>query len=224
MSTNEIQGITEQDLANYLASNPSFFERYAELLAAIQLSHPLGHRTVSLQERQADMLRQRIKGLEQRIIEMIRAGTENLGHFEKLQRWTLAQMQDGATPEGLLDGLREQFLIPQAALRVWGVKPEHAEADWAAPVADEVKALAAEMSEPRCTLNDGSAPSRWVAGPVGSMALIPLRRPGQGPDAAPFGLIVLSSPDATRYAPDKGNEFLLRVAEVAGTALAKHLA
>ena len=61
MSTPDIQGITEQDLANYLAANPSFFERYADLLAAIQLSHPLGHRTVSLQERQADMLRQRIK-------------------------------------------------------------------------------------------------------------------------------------------------------------------
>lgn len=224
MSNEDIQGITEQDIANYLASNPSFFDRYAELLAAIQLSHPLGHRTVSLQERQADMLRQRIKGLEQRIIEMIRAGTENLGHFEKLQRWTLAQMQDGATPEGLLDGLRDQFLIPQAALRVWGVKPEHADATWAASVPDDVKALAGEMTEPRCTLNDGSAPSRWVAGPVGSMALIPLRRPGQSTDAAPFGLIVLSSPDATRYAPDKGNEFLLRVAEVASTALAQYLA
>jgi uncharacterized protein YigA (DUF484 family) len=222
VSNQDIQGITEQDLANYLASNPSFFDRYAELLASIQLSHPLGHRTVSLQERQADMLRQRIKGLEQRIIEMIRAGTENLGHFEKLQRWTLAQMQEGASPEALLDGLRDQFLIPQAALRVWGVKPEFAEAAWAESVSDEVKALAGELSEPRCSLNDGSAPSRWVAGPVGSMALIPLRRPGV--EAAPFGMIVLASPDATRYAPDKGNEFLLRVAEVAGTALAKYLA
>ncbi len=218
-----IEGITEHDIANYLAANPSFFERHADLLAAVQLSHPLGHRTVSLQERQADMLRQRIKGLEQRIIEMIRAGTENLGHFEKLQRWTLAQLQDGE-PEAMLAGLREQFLIPQAALRLFKVQPAFAEAPWAAAVPAAVQAEVAALAEPICTLNEGQAVARWVAGPVASMALVPLRRPGQGPEVAPFGLIVLASPDATRYAPDKGNEFLLRVAEVAGTALVRYLA
>jgi uncharacterized protein YigA (DUF484 family) len=45
-------GITEQDIANFLANNPGFFERHAELLATIQLSHPHGLRAVSLQERQ----------------------------------------------------------------------------------------------------------------------------------------------------------------------------
>ena len=33
-----IQGITEQDIANYLANTPGFFERHAELLGAVQLT------------------------------------------------------------------------------------------------------------------------------------------------------------------------------------------
>jgi hypothetical protein len=58
-----IQGaITEDDIANYLANTPGFFERHAELLASIQLTSPHGQRAVSLQERQMEMLREKIKG------------------------------------------------------------------------------------------------------------------------------------------------------------------
>ena len=42
-------GITEDDIAGYLANNPGFFERHAELLASVQLSSPHGARAVSLQ-------------------------------------------------------------------------------------------------------------------------------------------------------------------------------
>ena len=80
MSTNALQGITEADIANYLANTPGFFERHAELLATVQLTSPHGQRAVSLQERQMEMLRERIKGLEHKIIEMIRNGQDNVGH------------------------------------------------------------------------------------------------------------------------------------------------
>ena len=45
--------ITEDDIADYLANTPDFFERHAELLAQVQLTSPHGNRAVSLQERQA---------------------------------------------------------------------------------------------------------------------------------------------------------------------------
>ena len=57
-----VQGITEADIANYLATSPGFFERHAELLGTIQLTSPHGQRAVSLQERQMEMLRDKIKG------------------------------------------------------------------------------------------------------------------------------------------------------------------
>jgi uncharacterized protein YigA (DUF484 family) len=209
-----IEGITEQDIANYLAANPSFFERYAELLNAIQFQHPQGHRTVSLQERQAQMLRERIKGLERRIIEMIRNGQENIGHFEKLQRWTLQQMQE-ADPEQLHLQLRDAFMIPGTALRLFGAGGDAA---WAQPVSDDARRLAESLTEPYCGINEGFEAAHWVQdmdGHAASLALVPLRRSS----GAVFGLLVLASPDATRYSADKGLEFLLRVGEVASCAL-----
>src|SRR6187551_3614705 len=88
MKTDGMNPITEDDIANYLANTPDFFERHAQLLASVQLSSPHGTRAVSLQERQAEMLRDKIKGLEHRIMDMIRNGNENIIIADKLQRWT----------------------------------------------------------------------------------------------------------------------------------------
>ncbi|MBB5206353.1 hypothetical protein HNQ51_003699 [Inhella inkyongensis] len=215
--SNPIEGITEADIADYLAANPSFFERHAELLHHIQLSHPLGHRTVSLQERQAEMLRERIKGLERKIIEMIRAGTENLGHFEKLQAWTLALMQvaePAELPERLQTELRERFQIPQTALRLFHQ----------GGCSEDVQRFAASLTEPFCGPNEGFEAARWLAEPVASLALIPLRRAGEtAAEPSTFGLLVLGSPDATRYRADMGTEFLQRVGEVSSAALVRSL-
>ena len=79
--------ITEDDIANYLANTPDFFERHAELLAAVQLTSPHGNRAVSLQERQAEMLREKIKALEHRVMDMVRHGNENMVIADRLQRW-----------------------------------------------------------------------------------------------------------------------------------------
>src|SRR5665647_3828918 len=89
MTTSFTNPITEQDLANYLANTPDFFERHAELLASVHLSSPHSNRAVSLQERQASLLREKIKVLEQRIMEMIRNGNENVMLSDKLLQWAL---------------------------------------------------------------------------------------------------------------------------------------
>src|SRR3982750_2954757 len=95
-------GITESDIAEYLANTPGFFERHAELLASVQLTSPHGQRAVSLQERQMEMLRERIKGLERKIVEMIRNGQENVAIADRLHRWTrtlLLSVEAAALPD-----------------------------------------------------------------------------------------------------------------------------
>lgn len=208
-----IEGITEQDIADYLAANPAFFERHAALLAAVQFAHPQGHRAISLQERQALMLRERIKGLEMRIIDMIRNGQENIGHFDRLHAWTLQQMK-AADPQALHEQLREAFEIPATAIRLFDV---NSDAAWAKPVSTRLRDQAEAMSEPYCGANDGSEATHWVDIPVASMALVPLRRD----NGKVFGLLLLASSDATRYSADKGLAFLDRVGTVASVALAK---
>src|SRR5574343_1306838 len=116
-----LQGITEDEIANYLVPTPGFFERNAQVLASIQLTSPHGQRAVSLQERQMEMLRDRIQGLERRIMDMIRNGQENEAIAERLHRWVRAVLlahDDTALAEVMLDRLRHEFLSPQAAVRI----------------------------------------------------------------------------------------------------------
>ncbi len=119
--TTGVQGITEDDIANYLANTPGFFERHAELLGAVQLGNPHGGRAVSLQERQMDMLRDKLKGMEMAIIEMIRHGQENMAIADKLHRWTRALMlttHAADVPDVLVRELIHQYMVPQAAVRL----------------------------------------------------------------------------------------------------------
>ena len=83
----------EAEIAAYLARTPGFFERHAELLAGIRLTSPHGQRAVTLSERQMEMLRERIKGLELKIVEMIRAGQENMALADRLHRFTRTLMR-----------------------------------------------------------------------------------------------------------------------------------
>lgn len=220
-SQDPVRGITEQDIANYLANTPGFFERQAELLASIQLTSPHGQRAVSLQERQMEMLRDKIKGLEFKIIEMIRNGQDNVAIADRLHRWTRSILLTSAPsrlPEVLVDELKHQFLIPQAAVRVWEVAEAYQDLPFSAGVSEDAKAFAASLTLPYCGLNSGFEASRWLEDPatVTSIAMIPLRH-GEGV----FGMLVLGSPDPTRYTAEMGTEFLVRIGEVAGAALSR---
>ncbi len=226
------QGITEEDIANYLIHTPGFFERQAQLLSAIQLTSPHGQRAVSLQERQMEMLRDKIKGLERRIMEMIRHSQENEAIADRLHRWVRAVLlthDDATLPAVLASELQHQFLIPQIGIRLWGtaehpVKAEHAELPCAQGVSDDARSFARSLSLPYCGVNAGFEAAKWLedgnngGSTVASLALLPLHHDGDV-----YGLLVLASPDATRYTADMGVEFLTQLAEVASAALARLL-
>ena len=222
MSTQgNIQGITEADIADYLANTPGFFERHAELLSSVQLTSPHGQRAVSLQERQMEMLRDRIKGLEHRIVEMIRHGQENIAIADRLHRTTrrlLLTADPAMLPGRIVETLKHEFMIPQAALRLWGIGPVYDDLPFAQAVSDDAKSFSASLTLPYCGVNAGFEATRWLDDPgtVMSLAMLPLR---QGDSC--FGLLVLGSPDPTRYSVDMGTDFLMRMAEVASAALSR---
>jgi len=212
--------ITEDDIADYLVNTPDFFERHAALLASVQLTHPQSHRTVGLQERQAQMLRDKIKALEHRIMDMIRHGNENMILTHKLHRWSCellvtppAHMADLA-----VENIRELFQVPQAALRLWSLKGEHAQAAYAQGASEAVQALATSLDRPYVGPNAGYEAVQWLPEPAqaASLALLALR---PAPGHAAFGLLVLASPDAQRFNGHMGTDLLERLAELAGSAL-----
>ena len=58
--------VSEEALAQFLLNNPGFFERQAQLLSTVTLRSPHSQRAIGLQERQAELLREKIKDLEEK--------------------------------------------------------------------------------------------------------------------------------------------------------------
>src|SRR3989344_5617763 len=191
--TSHIPPITEDDIAQFLTNTPGFFERHAEVLASVQITSPHGARAVSLQERQAEMLREKIKGLEQRIMEMVRNSTENAAIANKVHQWTGSLLQ-----------VRDPFDLPQGA-------------------SEDARAFASSLTMPFCGPNLGFEPAAWLANEAGepaqSLALLPLRAGAIDSATPAFGLLVLGSQDPQRFDATMGTEFLSRMAELASAAL-----
>lgn len=217
--------LTEQDLAAYLAEHPDFFERHAELLATVQLQSPHGNRAVSLQERQMEMMRDKMRALEHRLAELMRNAADNEAISARLLAWVRALLQEGdavALPSTMLREMRARFDLPLAALRLWGVRAEFGGQEWAADVGGDIPVLANSLSLPYCGPNAGFEAADWLRGeqPAQSLALIALRR---ADDAPAFGLLVLGSPQADRFTADMGTEFLARIGQIAADALQRLL-
>ena len=216
--------ITEDDIANYLANTPDFFLRHAELLAAVQLNSPHSHRAVSLRERQAEMLREKIKLLEQRIMEMVRHGNDNVILSNKILRWAGSLLQGGDArqlPAQITRDIAQQFSVPQVGLRVWDVAAPYAAEPFAQGVSENQKVFASSLAEPFCGLNTGFEAVNWLETPaaITSLALIPLR--AGAADTPAFGLLVLASGDAQRFTSGMGTDFLARIGELASAALSR---
>ena len=227
--TSGVQGITEEDIANYLANTPAFFERHAELLSAVQLTSPHGMRAVSLQERQMEMLREKLKAMEHKVMEMIRHGQENVAIADKLHRVTRAVLLTADAshlPEVMVRELAHQFLIPQTGIRVWGTVAGCEGKPFAAPVSDDAKAFAKSLVLPYCGVNSGFEAANWLDDPgsATSLALIPLRHTvGASEVSNCFGMLVIASPDPTRFSADMGTEFLMRIGDIASASLSRLL-
>jgi len=226
MNNNSMNPITEDDIANYLANTPDFFERHAQLLAAVQLTSPHGNRAVSLQERQAEMLRDKIKALEHRVMDMVRHGNENMVIADRMQRWArnLLQVRSGkALPATIAAEIATQFMVPQVAIKVWDVDGRYGGEAFAEGVSDDAKTFASSLTQPYCGVNSGFEAVTWLddTAMAMSLALIPLR---DGPVTSPspaFGMLVLASPDPQRFQSAMGTDFLERIAELASAALSR---
>lgn len=213
-----------QDIAQYLADHPDFFDQHPELLSGMQLPHPHNGQAISLVERQSLMLRERIKALELRVAEMVRHGQENDAIADKLVNWARALLLEtdaSALPTTLIAELKRVFDVPYAGLRLWSAAPAVADQECARPVESDTVSLANSMRVPFCGSNVGFEAASWMEDSgtsVQSLAMLPLRI---GADPETFGLLVLGSADKDRFQITMGTAFLERIAELASAALAR---
>ncbi|RMX07944.1 DUF484 family protein [Corticibacter populi] len=226
-------GLTsEEDIASYLISTPEFFDRFAEVLSSIQLPSPHGGRAVSLQERQVAILREKIKGLEATIVEMMGYGTENAQIIQKAHDWTAAMLKErnaAALPGVLAMQLQKLFDVPQVYLRLWELEASYAGLPEVQLAHPDNQPHIATLEKPYCGPRGSVEGLQKLAGAeadlsaVQSIAILPLRA-GRHPAARlTFGYLLLTSPDMHRFSPAMGVELLVRLADLASAAMQRLL-
>ncbi len=229
MTTREARGLAavdseEESIAAYLQRNPEFFERHQALLARLRLPHARGGATISLVERQIEVLREKLAALEGKLAELVRVARANDAIAERLHRFTRRLLRGAPREEALArieTGLREDFDAFHAALVLIGAPPEGAAPRFVRSVAAEDPNLKSFESlfasgKPRCGQARDSQ-REFLFGPegleLGSVALVPLG------DKGSLGLLALGSADRDRFHPGMSTEFLARMADLIADSL-----
>lgn len=218
---NPTLAMNSDDIAQYLEDHPHFFEEHVDLLAAVRLSSPVLGRAVSLQERQMEVLREKIRIQELHLAELLRVAHENDAISGRFLTWTrslLSARNDVDLPHVLVSGLKLIFDVPYATLRLWKVAPEFAHTWFAAEVAEDARLFATSLEGPFCGPNHDFEVTAWLdeAPDTKSVALLPLR---VAADSNAFGLLVLGSSDPARFGADLATDFLSDIGATSSAAL-----
>lgn len=232
MTSREARGLAtepseEESVSRYLQQNPDFFERHQSVLAHLRLPHARSASTVSLVERQVEVLRGKHSDLEQKLGEFVRVARANDILSAKIHHFTRRLFRAGSREDiarQIEAGLREDFDAFHAVLIL---DADHAEGFGALPerflrvVAEgdaHMKGFEALFSsgKPRCgQVRDTQR--EWLfgsdAGEIGSVALVPLGERGA------IGLLALGSHDRERFHPGMSTEFLARMGELIADAV-----
>lgn len=206
--------MTDEEVACFLQANPAFFQRYPGLFTQLLLPDPHQGNAVSLTERQAMLLRERVKALEARLAELLRIGRDNDALASSLVQWTkalLAEPDRSRIAQIAVEELKRIFAVPLAEIRMWSSPPTAAE--------EQAARFSCGLRAPLCGADIDVAPIGALVGAwaeARSVALIPLRYTAQ---ADAFGLIALGSSDPARFDATMGTTLLARIGELASAAL-----
>ena len=174
--------MTSEDVASYLHDHPEFFDQYADMLALVTLPDPHSGRAISITEKQLFNLRDKVRTLESKLVELIAFGQENdaiSGKVHGLAAALIAATDQAAVVRALYSHLGGAFAVPHVTVRLWGAGQGGGhEFD---PVADAAKAFAANLQRPYCGGVSGQESTAWfgeAAAHLRSMTQVPLRESG----------------------------------------------
>jgi uncharacterized protein YigA (DUF484 family) len=231
MTTREARGVTaaqaeEESVARYLQHNPDFFERHQPLLSRLRLPHARTGATISLVERQVEVLREHQASLEQKLAEFVKVARSNDAVAEKMHRFTrrlLRAISRSVAVEQMEASLREDFDAFHSVLVLVG-------SDNGLPAQRFVRTVSVDdpnlksfeslfaSGKPRCGQARDSQRDFLFgadANDIGSVALVPLGEKGS------VGLLALGSTDRDRFHPGMSTEFLARLGDLITDALAR---
>ncbi|MGI9290435.1 MAG: DUF484 family protein [Gammaproteobacteria bacterium] len=217
----------EDQVADYLQSHPDFFERHQNLLTTIRIPHRTGG-AVSLVERQVSSLRKKNLQLERKLRDLLEVAESNdqlAGKVHKLATRLLAAGTRAQAVGVAEELLRSSFNAENAVLVLFEsnmVGEFDTESRFLRLVEKNDPAMSPfrtfiEGATARCGLIR-DAQRDFLFGPdaeeVGSAALVPLG------ENVSTGFLAIGSRDAEYFHPGKSMDFLSRLGDLLGCALA----
>jgi uncharacterized protein len=220
--------LNDTSVADYLQTYPDFFERNLGVLAKLRLPHVReGGSTISLVERQVEVLRERNQSLDRKLKELVDVARSNDALADRIHRLSQRLIRAKTlleTINAIETSLREDFDAMHSVLVLFleDAKPLEAEAGrflrGASVVDEEIKMFDSLMTagKPRCgQVRDVQRDYLFGKDSVeiGSVALTPLGVKGA------LGLLAIGASDAERFHPAMSTEFLSRIGELVTYAL-----
>lgn len=217
----------DQEVADFLAEHPDFFERHAGLLERLRLPHRTGTATVSLVERQVSVLQDKNRGLERRLRELVDVARFNSGLSDKVHALALRLLRAGdkaTVLAGLEAGLREDFGASQTVVVLIHAPSEIVQApptrflrtvSRADPALQPFSTFI-QQGKPRCgRIRDAQRDFLFPgeAEGIASVAMVPL-----GANCE-IGILAIGSSDSNRFNPTMSTDFLARIGELTAAAL-----
>lgn len=199
------------EVAQFLKANPDFFDAHADIFSKLMVPHPHQSRAISLGERQILLLRERGKKTERQLATLVSNARGNEKIARQLHQWNcqmLAESDPDALPELIGSSLQRIFEMPVVRLQCWN--PDEVRAD------DPVASWACTLVKPYCGLRHEQEFLADLQEEAQSVAIVPLKLPET---ETLFGLLVLGSPEATRFTTDMGTNFLEGIGELCSAAL-----
>lgn len=223
-------GINDTNVAAYLLAYPDFFERNATLLTKLRLPHLRdAGATVSLVERQVEVLRERNQVLERKLKELVdvaRANDTLADRIHRLSQRLIRAISLTDTVNAIETSLREDFDSMHSVLLLFidearALEPHAARFLRTAQSSDnDMKMFESllQSGKPRCgqvrdTQRDYLFGKDSVE--IGSVALTPLGLKGA------LGILAIGASDTERFHPAMSTEFLTRIGELLTFALTR---
>jgi uncharacterized protein len=233
MTTSHARGI-KQDVLNdssvgdYLLTFPDFFERNSQLLTKLRLPHLReGGATVSLVERQIEVLRERNQSLERKLKELVDVARANDALADRIHRLSQRLIRAHTLLESINaveTSLREDFDSMHSVMVLFLEEARALEPQAGrflrigSPADDDIKTFESLLTsgKPRCgQVRD--AQRDYLFGlesiAIGSVALTPLGQKGS------LGILGIGASDTERFHPGMSTEFLSRIGELVTNAL-----
>jgi uncharacterized protein YigA (DUF484 family) len=233
MTTSHARGIkpeiiNDNSVADYLQAYPDFFERNSQLLTKLRLPHLRDSgSTVSLVERQVEVLRERNQALERKLKELVDVARSNDALADRIHRLSQRLIRTHTlleTVNAIETSLREDFDAMHSVLVLFleearSLQPDAGQFLRVGNASDEdIKTFESLLTagKPRCgQVRDAQRDFLFGKDSVaiGSVALTPLGQKGA------LGILAIGASDAERFHPGMSTEFLSRIGELVTYAL-----